>query len=562
LTDAPCDEIDVFEVDVVQITLVKFNGAVVTTLPATQRVNFADLTDMSEILVGTSIPAGFYKRASIALDFSNALVLLNGSTTPAAVVDEDGNPITGIVNTSLEFGTSARPYVSQTRSCLFVFDLDLNNSVTVDLTGNSVTFTPVISCTVDPSDPNPIISTGRLVSVDTETGDISLGIRNFITGNLLCRYTVHTEGDTVFHVNGSALTGSAGLEAVAALSEGTRVFAHGVVDTSRAALEADFVVAGMYVPGGDMDCVEGLVVSRDVGAGADPTLTVLGRCYDHTAQAWTFNQTFTVSASFADTTVLRWRSGDTALSTDNLNVGQRIRAFGVLSGTSLDASGVSQGVIRTLKTDIFGFAAGPVSGGTLTVDVRRIGLRPIANFDFVVESVSVADPAAFLVDAGSLSAGTVTTGTPVRVRGYMAPLTALSAEPDFSALTIIDRSDVASLLVVRYVPADPAAFTSISSESLSIDVSGATFAGVDQGFVGVIDLTASPEPTITPKFAIGLYHIIQDGTLTGFLSFENFSAALAERTAAGARVARIAALGGYDAGTQVLSASIVSVSLK
>ena len=78
IKDAPSDDIDVFEVDVIQIELTKLNGATVTTLPAAQRINFADLTEMSEVLVGTSIPAGVYTGAVMTLDFDNALVLVGG----------------------------------------------------------------------------------------------------------------------------------------------------------------------------------------------------------------------------------------------------------------------------------------------------------------------------------------------------------------------------------------------------------------------------------------------------------------------------------------------------
>jgi len=562
LTDAASDQLDVFEVDVVQVTLRKLNGAVVTTLPRRQRVDFASLTDVSQILVGVRLPAGYYRSAVMTLDFSNALVLLNGSSTPAAIYDADGNQLTGLYDVVIEFDDTIRPNIAVRRNRLLQFDFNLDSSVTVDSTNNKVYVSPVISASVDPSDPKPVNVFGKLVSVDKDTGKIVLAVHNPRTGGVICNFTVATSSTTIFQVDGIPVIGANGLDAFSKLAVDTCVLAHGTVDTSALELKATFVEGGAGVPGNGQDWVEGLIVARTGSAGQDPILTIRGRSYNHEANSWSFNQTLTVNAEFSGTAVLR-RAHHAVINTDYLNVGQRITAYGTLNGMTLDATGAKKGVIRCIRTDIFGFAKGPISGGRLTIDMVRIGLCPIANFNFTVSGVTVADPANFVLDTGSLSAPSITAGTPLRVRGFIAPLTAASTEPDFSAETIIDRSDVASLLYVKWFPARASAFASISPYGIALNLTGATDAVVDHGFVGLVNLNTTPVPYVTPKYAKGCYIILEKGIVTVYADFSAFSADLDSRISPTAsRVYQIFALGKYTSATQTLSASVVTVILK
>jgi hypothetical protein len=562
IKDAPCDDIDVFEVDVLQLTFTKANGAVVTVLPESQRVNFADLTDMAELLIGTYLPKGFYTKLTMTLDFSNAVVLLDGAEENADIFDEDGNPITGVIDVDLEFGEGALPYVNPCKAVLFMCDLDLNSSVTVDIPGNNITFEPVISCTVDPDEAHPIIGRGRLSTVVPEKNEIILVVRSLITKIPLCYYTVSTDSETIFHVNGKSYKGSEGLAAVAALPKGTPIWSHGTITLNSRVLSADFVVAGLAVPGHEIDCVVGHIIARDAGAGQDPVLTVLGRGYDYDTQSWTFNQTWTVRASFTGTKVLKWRNKG-LLDTDYLNIGQRIKAFGELIGTELDATGeIDKGVIRTVVTDVWGFANGPAEAGELNVDVSRFGHRHISRFDFNVDGTSVADPAAFVIDVGTMGLADIDADTPLRVRGFVAPVTASESDPDYTATAVVDRSSAGSFMVIKYFPANPDPCESISGTGITMDISLATCAAVNYGFAGTIPLDTAPSPQIVPEKELGIYTIIQNGALTGFLNFEYFAQALEARLANGATMRKIASLGKYDYAEQKMSAFIVTVVLK
>src|SRR5688572_32288758 len=62
LTDANGDFLS-YTVDVVSIRLERSNGDTVQTLPNRQRVDFAELLDVSEFVTVTDIPAGTYERS-------------------------------------------------------------------------------------------------------------------------------------------------------------------------------------------------------------------------------------------------------------------------------------------------------------------------------------------------------------------------------------------------------------------------------------------------------------------------------------------------------------------
>ena len=69
-----------YTVDVVSIKLTKASGAAVETVPATTRVDFEQLVDLSELISAGQIPAGEYVGATITLDYSNANIVAEDAT--------------------------------------------------------------------------------------------------------------------------------------------------------------------------------------------------------------------------------------------------------------------------------------------------------------------------------------------------------------------------------------------------------------------------------------------------------------------------------------------------
>src|SRR5262245_66184711 len=103
LTDSASDELSQFEVDVSNIVLTKLNGATVSVMPRTTRIDFVELESVNELISAVDLESGIYTRVTLTLDFANAAVLLVGQTTPATVNDESGATIAGTVDVAVDF---------------------------------------------------------------------------------------------------------------------------------------------------------------------------------------------------------------------------------------------------------------------------------------------------------------------------------------------------------------------------------------------------------------------------------------------------------------------------
>jgi hypothetical protein len=82
---------------------------------------------------------------------------------------------------------------------------------------------------------------------------------------------------------------------------------------------------------------------------------------------------------------------------------------------------------------------------------------------------------------------------------------------------------------------------------------------VFDGFGGTV-LTPAPAPTIAPLLGTGIYRIVAGHAVQLHFDFPSFATALGQRLAT-ASVARIAALGGLEPGTQAFRALVVTVVL-
>jgi len=555
LTDAATDDLTQFEVDVSDIVLTRLGGGTVSVLPRATRVDFAELDSLSELVAGATLPAGAYTHLAMNFDFHDAQVVLAGQTSPATVVDQQGNPIVGVVPVDVDFPAGARPVVRMGRNNLFVLDLDLAQGIAVDVPGNRVTFTPVLSVDVDPSNPKPVATTGVLQSVDL-MGNRFVLERRALDGAPIGTFTVATDGSTVFQLDGVVQAGAPGLGALVG-HQGERVYVQGTVSRSLRLLQAAAVESGAGVPGNGQDWVLGHVVGRTGGAGADATLTVIGRSFDVDTGTWRFNTQHTVDVSFADTKVLRRGAGN-GLDTDAVNIGQRVWIFGDLTGTALDARAAT-GVARLLPTSIFGVAASAPAGDTLTVDVARFDHRSVGIFDFTVSGQVQAIPTAYTIDVAGLSTTGISTGSRLRVVSWIGAVGAAGA--DAQALSIVDRGTTARVLFCQWMPpANGVLAAGPSSTTIAVDVAAAAVRVVGDGF-GPFTLASSPVPLLQPLTTIGFYRIVENGSVELNLSFAEFRASLLQR-AASHPVFRVSAFGTFAEATQVFSALTATVVLE
>lgn len=558
-TDAASDELEVFEVEVDAVQLRRADGSTISALTKATRIDFAELESVSELIVGSALPVGFYTGMTLTLDFTNAVVCLVGQSTPATIVDVNGATISGTQTVQVNFAAGSRPQIVSRRNHLWTLDLDLDQSLTIDSGGNRVVFTPTMTASVDGSNPKPTRIQGSLGTVDT-------GNREFLVQTLaadatvIAPYTVRATTTTVFQVDGTLMVGDAGLAALAARANlGPRIFVQGTLERGTRALNAVAVETGYGVPGNGQDWIHGHIVQRTGGAGVDPTLTVLGQSRDVGTSTRRFNTLHTVTVQRGQTKVLE-RGGETALDTDELNVGQRVMVFGDMTGTAMAATGLENGVARKLLTSVFGVATAAPVNNVLTLNVARIDLRPISDFDFTVNSTTEATPTVYTVAVGDLTTTDISTGSKIRAIGTINPV-GIPADANFTATSLVNRSSTAQLLACIWAPANAGAFDDVSRTALTLDVSAATVKAVADGF-GSTPLTTSPAPTVVPLGTRGIYAIVRSGSAEVHQLFSTFADSLTASLTGGATVQRVSAIGTFAPSTQQFSASIASVVLQ
>jgi len=560
LTDSASDELETFEVDVSGISLQRVGGSTVSVLGRATRVDLTDLDSLSELIVGGGIDPGAYAGLTMTLDFSNAVVTISGQTTPATVVDENGNPITGPIPVRVNFAEDERPHIVINRRHFFELDLNLDESVTVDAANNRVTFVPVMTASPDPDNPKPTSIQGILAAVNTATGTFTVD-RRAEDQHSVGMFTVSTSATTMFQVDGTVFTGAAGLAGLATMAGGTtQVWAQGSRGQGAGMLDAVAVEAGAGTRGNGQDWVIGHIVGRDLSAGSDATLRVLGRSLNASDGSRQFHTTFTVGVQLGTTRVLRRGAGD-SLTTDALDVGQQVAAFGTLTGAHLDSTGAGgrPGIARMLLTSVFGTASATPADDVLTMDVARFDQLDIGNFDFNVGGVVEADSAHYTVNVAGLDTGVITADSRVRCTGWIDPV-GVASDQDFKAISLVDRTIEGKLLTCQWVPPSTTALPSVTATALTLDVSNATVSTVDDGFESKAILPAPP-PTLVPLRDVGFFLIVQNGALDMHLHFSPFATALQSRMSAGAAVSRIFAGGRYDTNTQVFSAVFATVFL-
>jgi hypothetical protein len=557
LTDAASDDVDLFEVDVENITLTRLDDSTVSVMAKKARVDFAQLETVTELLVGVSIPVGVYKNMSMTLDFAGAQVFLRGKTTQATILDENGSTITGDVTVNVVFPANSRPRTIVGHNHLFLLDLDLNQSLAVNLTSNSVTFSPVATAELDPKNPKPVFTTGILKSVNVSMRTVTVERRTLL-GAVVGTYVVSTTSTTVYQIDGRNFQGTTGLATLAGVSANSRVFVKGTLSTTSRTLVAATIETGNGSPGNGQDYVIGHIVARDNGSGANAILTVLGRSVDVSSSVRRFSTTHTVSVNLGLTKVLK-RHSNSNVTINSLNVGQRIAAFGIATGTALDATGPS-GVVRMLKTSVWGTANVLPSGGTLTLNASRIGRRPIGSFNFTVGSTIQALSTAFTVDVSSLSTAGITIGSKIRAIGFINPVD-IGGDRNMLAESFVNRSTSGALLLCQWVTATTTAVTSTTSTAITLDVSSASIKVIGDGF-GTTTLSNTPAPpTIQPLLGVGVYRIIENGAVELHHDFHTFSTSLSARIGPNSKVFRVAAWGTRSSGIQTIKALTVSVVL-
>jgi fibronectin-binding autotransporter adhesin len=549
-----------------------------TILPASTTVDFAKLTDVSEVLGAAAVAKGSYTSAVIILDYSSAQIVYdNGSIDGVALtpVGASGQAL-GQIQLTVNLDPSDSFSVSSNRASQLAMDFNLAASNVVNLTGKTVTVTPLMAASAMPIDSKQVRIRGPLAGV---AGNSTTASTSFTMGIMPFNGTVSGAGQlpivssdpTTYEINGSASTGGVGLSQLAAASAGTLTVVYGTLNaagttatggtgSTNVSFAATQVLAGSSVQGGGLDRVSGIVSARSGNTlsvedgtlvGADGSDTLIGG-------------TTTVNMG-PNTLVTVFGDNPVGFHTpQQVSVGSSIDAFGVATSQSLGnlTLDASAGRVRLGTTTASGLVTAQGSG-ILNLGLATLGGRAVAAFDFVGTG---ATPGQYGVSTGSLDLTNSTAGVPVIVTGM--PISFGAAPPDFTASTLLDPTTIQAELVVDWGAGTAAPFTTYDSSAINLDSHNSSIGVRHQIQVGAqtIDIVGlSSDPLIVPDssgsntvFAIG--HSVSS-TVENFNTYAAFITRLQAELNGTTLATGVTALGQYTASTLSLTATSITLFL-
>lgn len=549
-TDAEEDFVT-YAVDVTSLLLEKSNGVTVETVPLSTRIDFTELTDVSEFLTIATVPEGIYESVLLTMDFTTADIVVqdaDGNGVNADVVDEDGNPI-GVLQVRLKLTTSDVIRISPNVPAAFSLDFDLDASNEIDLTTTPpiVTVQPFLLATPELDRDREHRVRGVLASVDETDSTVTLKVRPFRhRDGDFGRLTFSVNEDTQYEVDGSGYTGSLGLSAMGMLAENTPVIAQGEITDS--GLLAKTVLAGSSVPWSDSDVIRGIVTAR-----SGDVLILQGARVEFSDGRDVFRGSHSVIVG--ENTTVSALGVDTAdLNLDSISVGQRVIVFGeVLDDETFDAS---EGRVRMTMNQL---TAKVVDADPLAVDLFYLNGRRPQLFDFSgtgVNAAEDADPDYYQIDTLTLGLGGIENGDLVRVYGLINDFG--MAAPDYNARTVVDvETDArAASLHVGWEGGAAMPFITLSNDRIDLDLSEARVVlklrGVSIDINNPIEMLALVAPGPDSR---SVYAVKVRGTdeIRLFRSFADLVDELNAQLDAGNWLHRIGAHGGYNSTTGELT---------
>jgi hypothetical protein len=625
------------------VTLTRTDGVVVEAVSTPEIVDLTQVHHIAELWSSGSIPDGTYTSATITVDYTSPANggssvisgLVDGVPKAMNVLDAQAGTAATTYSITTDFDPSNLPTITptyaSTSAALLSIDFDLAAQGTVDLTTSPATFhvRPYATIGLQPANTRLIRVRGPLINSSTDVNTYTVYIRPFYDeANNLGSLTLFNQPNTVYTLNGKTYIGNKGLDALSVLSAGTTSTAgYTTFQTDYNALNGAtagrfnlvYVVAGSTLEDVYTEGISGDVIARDGN-----TVTLLGATlFLNTADEFFYCAVTDVNSLCEDAnpqvllgpgTIVTADDNSTLTGLDStaVSVGQHITARGVCvnncSGPTvqIDATGTSAtntGSVRLQNTEVFGTLVGSASG-SLTVDAQTINGFPVADFKFAGNGTAAENPAAFLIDSGSITlpAGT-TAGDPVWASGYTTPFG--SAPPDFDAVAVNNESSVqiAGGQINGGAPTTPGnggcgigsqvcnpailqvtwtstttPFTTLSDAGFSLDLHLATTAQIKIG-PEVIDLVGGTAVTVVPtalavtsvfapRFSVGDPNTANTTptvtSTTSIASFSSFSSWVTKVNASLSSTApglQLAAAGIFDRATNTFTATSIDLVL-
>ncbi|MCB1685487.1 MAG: DUF4382 domain-containing protein [Pseudomonadales bacterium] len=554
LTDAEGDFV-AYIVDVTSIRLRRANGDLVETLPLTTRVDFTQLTEVSEFLTVATVPVGTYQEVILTLDYSNAEVLVqgdDGEPVAAQLVDASGDPLTTLdVTLTLDDADVIRITQATVRAFSLDFDLDASNSIDATTTPPTVTVEPVLLAMPELEEDREHRARGLLAEVDEVADEVTLNVRPFRhrTG-AFGHLTFAVDADTIYEIDGIAYSGEAGLAALADLADDTPVVAQGLIENRE--LVAVSVLAGSSVAWSDAEVVRGVVTARDADS-----LTLRGVAVEFADGRFSFRQELTVLVGDATlVAALGVDAGD--LDQLSISVGQAIVASGEFADDlTLDAT---RGRVRMLVNRVWGDV---VSVDPLVVDLQLLNGRRPAIFDFTgtgVTGLDDADPNAYEIDTATLGLLQIELSELVQVRGLVNRFG--FAPPDFLGRTVVDVATATRGATARvaWPEGSSVPFVASAQDRLDLDLTGARVVVNLKGRIRHLAIEPDMLALTAPAAGRGIYAVVQRGagTLTVYRNFADAVEAMVRLLDEGASLHRLTAHGRYTEDSDELTAARAS----
>ncbi len=464
LTDNPGD-FSTYTVNVDSITLTRSDTAVVTALATVETVDFTKLSSVAELWGTATIPIGTYTSASIVLDYTSAVIGVigpNGLPVLATVKDPSGNTGTSLATVTIQVNFDPDhplvivPTYATTAAQRLALDFNLAASSTIDTTTSpaTVTIRPYLTAAIAAPDNKLIRVRGPLINTSVDLGTYSVYVRPFYDEvDSLGALTLFGGPQTIYTINGSVYTGSAGINQLSQSSVGSSVtvgYAAYVPTATPSATAADFDVK-YVVAGSTLEDIYTQGVEGDVVARSGNTLTVRGatlQLNDGTSQYFVADTAVVLGPNTLVTA--DDNSTLTGLNYNSVAVGQHIIARGLAAEPTattltLDATGstaTNTGSVRLISTPLWGSVVS-TTGDSVNLNLSTISNWPVSDFNFAGNgSSAAAEPTAadFMVSTGTIALPVTAVGTPLWINGIVAPFG--SAPPDFKATTVNDELSV------------------------------------------------------------------------------------------------------------------------
>lgn len=573
LTDADGDFLN-YTVTVSRLTLETANGRVVEVLPQATRINFTDYVDLTELVTSATVPPATYVAGTISLDYVDAdiHVAVGNASKEAIVTDLDGVPLQ---QADLKIVLSNRDQLTVVprRTALLQLDFDLEASHMVDLVPTPATAASdlLIVAEVQPVDEKDIRVRGPLLEVDQNGMNYTIAIRPFHdpVGDF-GRFTVNVSAETEFEVNGEIWIGAEGLRALTAAGRGTATVAGGTLTTASRSFSADIVLAGYSVPGSDLDAVIGNIIKRD-----DNFLTIRGATIiprDAATDRRAHYHDDVIVEVGPNTKVFKDGHRYSDLSIDALSVGQRVTIRGNQFMPTDDALApqilfdATEGAVRMHVTHIAGIVNTVMTEQT-DITLHAIDRRRAEVFDFTGTGLSSdldADPSNYEIATGSLTLANFASGKPIVAYGF--PSMFGMAPPDFIGHTIIDYSDVRSVLGIAWGGTGTIApFASIGSDGIVLALDNSEIGvrhHVKQGPMLLDLLSLGTNTTIEPSQTGRMLFSIKSGdSLRLYSNFDDFIADLTTSLNGSTSARSMYARGKFDVDTNEFTAYKIAVFL-